>query len=438
MSMFSQSLPMGDDTLSALEKPDCDLRPPESLGIIEESPTSTTLSNRTQRSRINSLRHSGRSARTQRSIKRNKSDSIIINGGEDGIPKCVIRNESYSELFRSNLDFDFEAKENVQPGGGSTSRPNVSLDKYFTSSSRFSCDADALEVICGNVNKAQEHEFENMFESSNFFSQPDEINSDEGFLDKAIVADKNSDVAWFEELNKSPQVPVDIPNVLVSATQDLLWDDCSFGQVHANDNTSKKQMTLSQNICWEDSGDFNQGILDEGQIESQHCAVVDAPALWIDNVSFTQHPQNPPQRNNETKDNNQQTSTDFIQHEMVKCHKQVSLGLAENSQHLGDTMVNLDISCTSNIVLNYSEDSVPIARSSNDSKRKPQGSGQVIADPIVTRQMPSSKNLNQIDQWGLSPAIVREYHRKGIRTMFDWQVECLSNAKVRSVFFCYR
>lgn len=39
-------------------------------------------------------------------------------------------------------------------------------------------------------------------------------------------------------------------------------------------------------------------------------------------------------------------------------------------------------------------------------------------------------NITNLIQWGCSNAIIREYQKKGVKEMFEWQAECLSNPKV--------
>lgn len=436
MSMFSQSLAIGDDTFGELEKPEINARrPPESLEIIDESPTST-LASRTNRSgRLTSMRTQTRSARTQRvgAFKRNKSDSVLLNPpGTSAGGAIRSTNESYSDLFGSDLECaEFDAKKNYE-GYTGKGNSNKSLENYFKDSIEFSCGGSSQ--INNPKLKTEDVELGNMFENSNFFSQPvDTAGTDEILLDVAIVTDENTDIAWFAELNTKLQDPVARRSSTIhAATEAILWQDCSFEMGTSKINQPRNELTLAQNVCWEDSGDFNQGIIDVEQSDS-HQTVKDEAVVCIENVTFTQDFLNSSVQVElkHSPGTNQSLTSDFIHNEMVKCQKQVSLGLAENSQLLGDSLVNLDISCTSNMVLNYSADSIPINRSTNPKPIKE--SLQEIQTSIPTtiqRELPKQANLNQIDQWGLLPAIVREYHRKGIRTMFDWQVECLSNTKV--------
>lgn len=435
--MFSQSLQMGDETLGQLELNQPDRRPPESLEIIEESPTS--LASRTLRNRGTSIRTQSRSVRTQRGIKRNKSDSVLINAEPPaGTSKSAFPADSFSDLFRSNIDCDFiELKENMLP---SRSASNVNLDDYFKDSIEFGCADQKRPEKRPTVSQ----ELGDMFENSNFYTQPVETNTDD--LDKLLdmaINPEDIDGLSFEELNGTVLAAAD-NNLPVTGTQDMLWDDSSF---EAKANT-RQDVPVSQNICWEDSGDFGDilnGETNPGKDDPipMQIAKEEEDPVCIDNVSFTQdflanrQSRVAPSEPNKTQIN-VGSSSNFIQDEMEKCHKQVSLGLAEDSKLLSDSIIDINLSSSSNMVLNYSADSVPASKSPAPpcQSLKPQTTAlhpkRSPAKPEASSKqlLPTNKNLNQIDSWGLSSDIVREYRRKGICTMFDWQVECLSNTKV--------
>lgn len=50
--------------------------------------------------------------------------------------------------------------------------------------------------------------------------------------------------------------------------------------------------------------------------------------------------------------------------------------------------------------------------------------------PIKPKVYTDLNNLKHISSWNLPNTILKEYERKGITEMFDWQIECLSNSKV--------
>lgn len=61
---------------------------------------------------------------------------------------------------------------------------------------------------------------------------------------------------------------------------------------------------------------------------------------------------------------------------------------------------------------------------------------QPVAEPIaldrstMAKPRHCSRDINSLSQWGCTPAIIREYLKRGIESMFEWQVECLSKHEV--------
>lgn len=43
----------------------------------------------------------------------------------------------------------------------------------------------------------------------------------------------------------------------------------------------------------------------------------------------------------------------------------------------------------------------------------------------------SKDDIANLSQWGCTPIIIKEYLKKGIQSMFEWQIECLSKPEVR-------
>lgn len=46
------------------------------------------------------------------------------------------------------------------------------------------------------------------------------------------------------------------------------------------------------------------------------------------------------------------------------------------------------------------------------------------------KEIDRTKNLKLMSSWGLPSIVLEQYQKKGIKEMFDWQAECLSNPKV--------
>ncbi|KAJ6648761.1 DNA polymerase theta, partial [Pseudolycoriella hygida] len=200
-----------------------------------------------------------------------------------------------------------------------------------------------------------------------------------------------------------------------------------LGEANGKENIS------SANIVWDDSYDFNDvdlSLCKENNIMELNLKVDDQVALGLDNVTFTQNFMNEASFENDlntNKDSNSIATSKFIEEEMESCKNSFTNEvLTENgrqspnvrSGHLSS--LNLNIS-ESSFTLNYS-DSLTDSTMENDDK-------QMITEDVIEKSQPL-KHLNSIDSWGLPTSIVREYHRKNIFNMFDWQRECLSNPKV--------
>lgn len=408
MSMFSQSLDMGEDTFLELERnqdkhPPAPLEPTnnrqqpvvvESMEIIEESPTGNTTNNRTRSRKFQvsaSRQHHGKRTRSDLTLDREKAPrtETTTTTTASAVPKSSSVDDNYSAFFRSDLS---EFKENVQP---SQQQHHGSLDRYFGESIVF-----------------------------------DEPKSPQANTEGAAVADV------------SDKTRLDMP--ISSADMDgLSFGECSFSAtvatvVEPNNNPDDEEM-------WSDSDAFANTF--SGEMAANNVPTRAATegaseevARGIDNVTFTQDflqpqssdaPQSVLSILNKTNANSSERSVNqFIRHEMDKCKKSVSRGLA-NDVSLNESIVannnSLNNSDTSNIVLNYSAESVPIIVA----RKTELEIGTTTAAPaaIKSKSLPAQR-LNQIDQWGLSKGVVDQYHRKGIITMFDWQVQCLSNTKV--------
>lgn len=464
MSLFSQSLLLGDDTFGELEQQHnqqqpSTVRPPESQGIIEESPNSNQTADCRMRSRMTTIRHTQKS---KRGVMRTASDSKL---GALQHPRNDEAADNFSAFFRSDLEF----KENSGIVAQQSCVASDRLDRYFgesidfnetTKSSRTRLKSGRrLTVVPDDpdvnaVVASASADLGDMFAKSDFFTQ-------------ANSAD--------ETLNNASATRLDMP----ISTEDLC--DLSFDDSHSNFNIQtgpcstrvpvaaegqQREPTTMRNvqpaaenaeIVWEDSADFantfsgetNPSVSGQEALESIPDTVAPVVALsnvaqldeefaqGIDNVTFTQDFLRPrsmePDRiaDDNIESTERSSVNQFIQHEMDKCQRLVSRGLTDNSNaNMNESMFN--VSATSDMVLNYSADSASLMVKRNTSVVPV--NPQPVAEPKRPTDRPKelpSQNLNQIDQWGLSPSVVEQYHRKGIRTMFDWQVECLSNTKVK-------
>lgn len=423
MSMFSQSLLLGEDTFSELERDHQPGRPPESMEIIEESPTNVT-SNRT-RSRTSA--RATQKNRTKRST--NPTPASRVN-----IPQAAIVADNLSAFFHSDLDDCPEFKESIAIVANSKPtqsgpKQDSTLDQFFGESIDF--NQTAATSVRQAITRAEARTL-----ATDYQQGDNELLTGDMFAKSDFFSQLNTDGSSCEPQHERPINTADLGEISFDNTSFRDQPAANLHETHVPVVTN----VPSSELLWEDSNVF------DNTFSSEPIAIVEDAveevAADIDNVTFTQDflrprlSQNPKAiaGKNGTGDGaatSDKTVNQFIQREMDKCKRIVSRGLANDVQAgMNDSLFNS--SNTSNIVLNYSADSAP--RTEDRSVRKHVKTAAAVALPETTeadlvRVMPS-QNLNQIDQWGLSKAIVDQYHRKGIRTMFDWQVECLSNTKV--------
>lgn len=379
--MFSQSFLIGENTLQELEKIaklSSPKQKPESHDIIDESPTNLNATHRSIRSRIVSIKTQNKSYR-KKGIKRNKSDSIL-NGsiGAAGFSKT----ENYSEFFRTSKDNVFQNE--IAPIQNSVTS---TLDKYFKDSFNFviKTPIEKVEIKPHNdilplqkdVAIPTEKDLNEMFDKSDFFTQQNDSNVDSNLHDLPIYVPKSSENITWEE-------SVDFNNIINNLNSD-------------GDSTIKKSKEIS-------------------------LMVDDDVALGLDNITFIHDFLKQRSFENDLNLKSQKSIRQFIQEEMHQCSHSVLKDASIHETSINESVhlnVTRNSNNLSNLVLNWSSESLP-PNVKNPSKVKE-------TTTQVQRTVPAT---NSIADWGLSKAIVEEYYRKGIRTMFQWQVDCLSNTRV--------
>lgn len=122
----------------------------------------------------------------------------------------------------------------------------------------------------------------------------------------------------------------------------------------------------------------------------------------VENVTFTQSPVL------NASLEQQQLRSRFLQEEMERSRLEVLATL--QSQPNANTSLNSTLNNT-----------VIPPRSQLPVKPLPKAPPMTLAD---------SKNLRQVSSWGLPEAITKAYARKGITELFQWQADCLANARV--------
>lgn len=300
MSMFSQSLLLGDDTFSELEQqqPPPPVRPPESMGIIEESPTA----NQTEcRSRMVTIR---RTQKTKRIVTRTASESNLGSTRNQEKQQQAVTDEAagnYSEFFRSDL----ECKENSNAAAQRSVPANGSLDRYFgdsidfnetAKSSRPKRDSCRQSKAGSGVNNATD--LGDMFAKSDFFSQmngADETvnNVSATRLDMPISTEDMCDMSFDDSIGFTAQPGPSSTRVPVAAERQLSTEVV-------------EPVVESADIMWDDSADFANTFSGETNpsnksvpvLSENHAAPVPVATMdnepaeeiaqGIDNVTFTQ------------------------------------------------------------------------------------------------------------------------------------------------------
>lgn len=430
--MFSQSMCLGNDTLNALDH--AELNPSEALDIIDESPTNKTcITSRSLRYRrqkqSSSIKNDERKSKdttvnyseffrsdlqlgiitepkppesiecidespnhettnvTSRSTRlRSKNQTKIDKHKPKPAEAVSISSENYSEFFKNNLDFG-EVPE--KSPAKLVALATDSLDKFFNTN---------FESITNPINVNLFQNLDEMFQESEFYLQPSE-----------------------------PQ----LLDVAITHTEDFA--DLSFGDCSSFTVNQAMPKAASQVIEWDDSSElFNNIVIPTNVIElanrpQTQLMVNDEVALGIDNVTFAQEflPQRMVENNSMSEP--QKTVAQFMSEEMDKCIDVVKSALGEDevvSTSFIGSQKQLSHSSLTNIVLNWSLDNVPKTKAVESINY---ATPQVVQ--TTSRSLPQT-NLSSIESWGLSKEIVQGYVKKGIQTMFPWQVECLSNIKV--------
>lgn len=201
-------------------------------------------------------------------------------------------------------------------------------------------------------------------------------------------------------------------NVAHSINGTLPKEESSFLDNLSADASSE----MDQNICadsmeWEDSAFFNNlnGSLGDlskangvdeanGQAETNVDVLIDADC----NVSV-QHVDH------------------VVDDELESCLLEVSVELSR----LNDT--HRLSQATSQLANNNTSQrpAIPIVKSQTLNTTRSE-----VNPSKATKTQLCLSDINNLSQWGCTPAIVREYLKRGIQSMFEWQVECLSKPEV--------
>lgn len=404
--MFSQSLCVdGNESLLRVlgEQPSAAKQQqhrPESMEVIDESPTSLQNQTRT------SLRNISRRAQKQPKDSRPKKDSTEKS-------HASISTENYSEFFVDNCNIVFPPQNCIDP-----QTINRSLEKYFADNDECHFAAKSTPTIPPPL---AESNFDGIFDKTNIFSQMASNNdeSSENIFDKAAISlsDLNDTMESLKILDSEASDKEAINEQQQSAfVLDGMFDGSEIiPKTRADASPSSNDLAA---VAWDDSSEFMMGIPadgNDGDDKLMNCAAEESVrlmvdenvALGIDDVTFTQEflcEQNMAGSNGNVSKHKSSGVNEFIRNEMEMCK------IAVKNDECSDSNVS--------------------NKTNFERKSEPGVELQMESATLQRSTKFPTKNQNKIENWGLSTEIVDEYTKRGIRTMFDWQVECLSNTKV--------
>lgn len=384
--------------------------------FIDESPTDKTSS--TNKSIRERLRTSSRSSAKKRDLNRSKSEpltpkhknvpSLSVNdfgsmfdstmdfAGDDQQPTPNnqdekpneskdqnIFSESIGKYFQGSADCFTqirEAKENLQPAASNGSDLNENISQFFQS--QFT-----LETADRQVNVSALEELLKT-QRSLLTSQHADSSSDDLFTDINEVNAAGAHISFHETDNIQILAPnSDVANCTMPTTQNMskiVWDesdffdDLNYGVTH--DNAEQEPI---ENVF------VNENIVLDGSIREN----LDASIVL------------------------------FIDDEIESCKIDVSSALNEEHQSQAPICVPSQyvevhslapIKTNAAVSVTTHERQLPVSTSTSHDKDV------------------DMRDMANLTRWGISRIILEEYKKKGIRRMFDWQAECLSNTKVRN------
>ncbi|XP_058462812.1 DNA polymerase theta isoform X2 [Malaya genurostris] len=422
MAEFSQSLFLSDHTLQSLEKQAakpashsttpisnadrCTTRSSQvnkrqssdeqrSLEVIDESPTNSSRANGNE-TRHKSVRERLRTVSTQsrsrKGFRRNKSDSMTLNAAEEKQKtKQKARSESreqlnfdgdnFSDLFRSDIRFD-----------GLSGKPQIAK-----------CEDHAQKEI--NISKLLESDI--AFETSvvTEFKDPTVIGSP--VSKQSRHSDEYADIFGSSEfsMDLQPRSQSLVATVRESNGFDDLFDKSVFTleapAQPAKDMKPLISSTMNNFLCSEDLLEFSG--LQEPLRVGEDDLEADDISLLVENVNFTQI-------HIADSDESRQKIENLLSQELERSKNIVHETLKKNNRAVENESIN------HTTVLASSSFLCPSAKTQNASN-----------EPMSLNE---NKNLRLVASWGLPEAVTKAYARKGITELFQWQSDCLANAKV--------
>lgn len=432
---FSQSFEFGNSTFMKLEsqanhaikddKENCEPSNENGLDVILESPpksnnrTSAFSSASRSRSRFlqNATQRNNQRANMDtthhRKFRRSKSDSTLPKA-----PKDTETCENYSEFFRSDFSIN---NDNVKEDGDAA---NVKEDSYLRVS-QIEAAFSGIDPI--PENKMEESPIQEVLFTPKENNEYDEssvlrVSKIDGIEKKDNISNGSYNVGELDNSEDGDNnFSFDKP-IFSEDLKDLIYTEDPMDDDNADADLWKDTLPLTAPPKESDKC--------EEPIEASH-----------EISSFLCHPQEDV-ANDERKQ--------LINKELESSHK-----IFKQCQQAQDNVSqgNISLSLMSPEQLKFTQDSTPLAdvKSMEPNKaksvyekqtikaavdKKP-ANKKVIPDATETENKQKIKLSNNLEElksisaWNLPLSILKEYERKGVRKMFDWQIQCLSNPKVR-------
>ncbi|EAT42599.1 AAEL005888-PA [Aedes aegypti] len=443
MAEFSQSMFLGENTLDRIEKqatnkqrnkPEQLSTPPPStsgaanrrttrssqavkrhssdeqgLEVIEESPTNNATRfgggggdvtrQKSVRERLKTIGTQSRSSRSRKAFRRNKSDSVVSKVGVAGLQCSKARSESRdhldmidSELLKSDVCFNGLSGvpvEQVEAKGAQKTEINIS--KLLESDLSFE-----VPKLIGQHNgqrsppdakvSRRSDEFEDMFGNTDF--------SVDLHPRSQSLVNSYRDSKPYDNMFEQSAFTLEVPEEPKAAEPQMT----SHFREAAEDEELREFSELQESL----RVDPNDSDL---QISSERLEI----PLSIENVTFAHLPS--------------VEGLELVQQEMDKF-------VSNRIEQSRSSMVQVptkpqsgSLSKTLSMTQSHTFPSqIPFKPSTANTRPEPPSNGSMSLD--------SSKNLRLVSNWGLPDPIAKAYARKGITELFQWQADCLSNAKV--------
>ncbi|XP_055906695.1 DNA polymerase theta [Eupeodes corollae] len=393
---FSESFGLGNSTFMNLEsevnkalKVEChnprnkqEAPKPSSMDIIDESPTNSKAKPNKSRSRH---QVSTFGAQRRKKFHKSRSDSTLDHKPSKNdrlarTTKNCSKDDNYSDFFTS--EFSIEQSRLKGPEFVSVTQIEAAVDKNLSKEKEFRLDEAEAKGFGFEESK--------MFSEilANIKTQPNEGTQDGNFT----------------ELLDCPVFSEDI--------QELLSDNSN----HQQDDESLKMSYLSDDD-WKESLQFSE-FKDDSPALPQEIIPNDEPEeiINIDDATFICP-------DDEGKDLAEKTIQDIKKDVQLELENEINLSIR------GGNKMNLSVGEKSYIKINTQH--LEADRSQLHRISKAVGQNDLSSKPNDQYEMKSDlEDLKRISAWNLPKSVLKEYEKKRISKMFDWQIECLSNPKV--------